>query len=67
MIYTINKSPLNFEKIDIEDHLFQHLNNSKTLVSNVSTGILQEQNATLIVLLQTYVSRFRENFDDMIF
>lgn len=58
------------DKFIIKNKLFNHLNNSKTLICNVSTGILidsiNKKQKDYIITLRANLAPTRENFDDFI-
>jgi hypothetical protein len=72
--YTINVKDYGNDKFNfyekVEDKLFNYLNNSKTLISNVSSGILSDplnkKNLICVVILKTCLAPTRENFDDFV-
>jgi hypothetical protein len=58
---------LNNEELDVK--LFEHLNSVKTLTCNFSVVILQgvsDDRAQCVISMMAFISKIRENFDDII-
>jgi len=68
--YTINIKSVNNIHMNAGDKLFDYLNNSKTLISKISSAYLvdplDKRNSNCIIFMKTILAPTRENIDDII-